>query len=143
MKIESILKRKNGTKISLGGIDYHFKPDEKGRHVANVTDQAHLAKLLSIPEGYRLVLDDEEHGKPQDTPVINIIQESELATDPEPGSEDTPEPQQSLNNAEIKSGNKDKHGRLQTLVDQFSERFGRVPHHAWNDERIKSELSEA
>lgn len=127
MKVESILKRKNGTKLSLGGVDYHFMPDDKGRHVAIVINEAHLAKLLSIPEGYRLVLDDEAHNQQEPAPVIIPA--------PEVPEQDKPD-------ASTQDG-KDKHGRSQTLVDNFLERFGRQPHHAWNDERIQSELKEA
>lgn len=53
MKIELKIKRKNGSRIELGEKVYHFKPDEKdpdGPHVAEVTEQAHIERLLAIPE---------------------------------------------------------------------------------------------
>lgn len=53
MQIESKIRRKNGTKALLDDTEYHFKPaKEGGPHVANVTDQAHIARFLSITEGY-------------------------------------------------------------------------------------------
>lgn len=56
MKIESILRRKNGTKTTLGLTTYHFAPtDTDPRHIAEVTDKAHIQRFLSIPEGFRLV----------------------------------------------------------------------------------------
>lgn len=58
MIIESIIKRDPPTEIELDGTVYKFKPDERGRHVADVTDKHHIARLLSIPEGYQLA-DDE------------------------------------------------------------------------------------
>ncbi|EBQ8762737.1 hypothetical protein BKM35_22140 [Salmonella enterica] len=137
MKVESILKRKDGTKLSLGGTDYHFKPDDQGRHVAIVKNQAHLAKLLSIPEGYRLVLDDEEHQEA--APVLNVIQEPAKVIPPVSVPENKPETDQPA----VQTADKDKHGRSLDLVSLFAERFGRQPHHAWNDERIQSELNEA
>lgn len=58
MKIESIIKRDPPTEIDLDGIVYKFQPDKHGRHVAEVTDKHHIARLLSISEGYQLA-DDE------------------------------------------------------------------------------------
>ncbi|UFM64240.1 hypothetical protein LOS78_01835 [Paracoccus sp. MA] len=53
MKIESILKRDGGTKVTLGTTRYHFKPDELDRHVAEVENPDHAKVFLGIPEGYR------------------------------------------------------------------------------------------
>ena len=53
MKIELTIRRKNGSKVELGGRTYHFKPDDKdpgGPHVAEVTEPAHVERLLAIPE---------------------------------------------------------------------------------------------
>ena len=58
MKIESILKRPNGTVVTLGETDYHFKPEAGGAHVAHVEDNAHIQTFLGIPEGYRIADDD-------------------------------------------------------------------------------------
>lgn len=52
MLIESIIKRQLGTKVTLRH-SYHFKPDQDGRHVAEVEDDADIAALLAIKEGYR------------------------------------------------------------------------------------------
>lgn len=59
MKIECILKREGGTHVELGGIDYHFKPQADGAHVADIKDRAHIGKFLAISEGY-LIYDPEE-----------------------------------------------------------------------------------
>lgn len=53
MLIECILRRTGGTHVDLGSAIYHFAPDEAGRHVADVTDDDHIDRLLAIPEGYR------------------------------------------------------------------------------------------
>lgn len=53
MKIQCLLKREGGTKIELGGTEYHFKLQEDGTHVAEVTEQSHINRLLSIKEAYR------------------------------------------------------------------------------------------
>lgn len=54
MLIESIIHRRNGTKITLDDTTYHFVEDEHGRHVAEVADENHISKLLGIREGFRL-----------------------------------------------------------------------------------------
>lgn len=53
MKIESIIRRDPFTKISFGKTVYEFRPDEQGRQVADVTQAAHIDRLLAIPEGFR------------------------------------------------------------------------------------------
>lgn len=55
MKIECILHRKGGTVVELPGKSYHFTPQEDGKHVAEVTIEAHIERFLSIPEAYRLL----------------------------------------------------------------------------------------
>lgn len=54
MFIECILRRDPPAVVVLGTTAYQFKPDSQGRHVCDVEDNAHLARLLSISEAYRL-----------------------------------------------------------------------------------------
>ena len=54
MKIECILKRPGGTKADIDGIEYHFAPQPDGAHVAEVKDNAHIQRFLSITEGYQI-----------------------------------------------------------------------------------------
>lgn len=56
MLIERILKDgPHGTRITLWGKRYFFEPvEEGGAHVAEVTDPAHIQRLLSITEGFRV-----------------------------------------------------------------------------------------
>lgn len=74
MKIESIIKRDPPTEIDLDGTVYKFKPDEHGRHVAEVTDKHHIARLLSISEGYQLA-DDEPLPKAVQTELDRELEE--------------------------------------------------------------------
>lgn len=55
MDIESIIRRKDGTHVTLGNIEYHFRPDPAydGAHVAAVEDPDHIGRFLGIREGYR------------------------------------------------------------------------------------------
>lgn len=64
MKIESIIKRKNGTKVEMDAPKrtYHFRPEEDNEtapHVATVDVQDHALALLRIKEGYRLAEGEE------------------------------------------------------------------------------------
>ena len=54
MLIECKLHREGGTKVQLNGKEYHFAPQPDGSHVAEVTDEDHIAQLLAIPEGYKI-----------------------------------------------------------------------------------------
>lgn len=55
MKIESLIRRAQGTKVELDDKTYHFKPTEADpRHLAEVGVESHAKRLLSITEGYAL-----------------------------------------------------------------------------------------
>lgn len=54
MKIESIIRRKNGTRVEMDDQVYHFKPTpEDVRHIADVSVAAHVKRFLAIPEGFQ------------------------------------------------------------------------------------------
>lgn len=60
MKIESLIKRKNGTQVQLEAPRrlYHFKPESgviSDPHVCDVEIESHAKALLKIREGFRLV----------------------------------------------------------------------------------------
>lgn len=65
LMIECIIRRPGGTQVPFGhnaanATVYHFKPengdlnDLSVPHVCEVTDQTHMARFLTITEGYRL-----------------------------------------------------------------------------------------
>lgn len=54
MKIECILHRDGGTRVQLGGTEYHFVPLDDGAHVADVENTDHQDRFLAISEAYRL-----------------------------------------------------------------------------------------
>lgn len=69
MKIESLIKRKNGTVIELDEHRYHFKPTATDpRHLADVTVKAHISCLLSITEGFQ-VADESIPSDPVEPPA--------------------------------------------------------------------------
>lgn len=47
MKIECKIRRNDGSTVVLGDKTYRFLPDESGRHVADVDDEAHIDILLA------------------------------------------------------------------------------------------------
>jgi hypothetical protein len=68
MKILLKIKREGGSKIDIDKITYHFKPNEKGHHVAEVKDAAHIKRFLSI-NGYHAYEGEEPEDEPE-TPVV-------------------------------------------------------------------------
>ena len=61
MRIECTLIRKNGTAVDIDGEAYHFKPSGKdSRHICDVKNRHHIARLLAIPEAYQIADDENE-----------------------------------------------------------------------------------
>jgi|LSQX01.1.fsa_nt_gb hypothetical protein len=98
--LELLIKRKNGTKVTIDGSTYHFKDIGNGKHVAEVTKQEHIKKLLAIPQ-YKIeedqVIDDEPSNDEnnivdgfEDDDVITINDDELDAVDEEP--EEQPKP---------------------------------------------------
>jgi len=83
MLIESHIRRKNGSKISLGKDVYHFSPDKEGRHVAEVKNEEHIARLLSITECYTKVGEDLVEPEVPEViePVLEMIPDEPSADD--------------------------------------------------------------
>ncbi|WP_202841963.1 hypothetical protein [Luteimonas saliphila] len=66
MKIQCLIRRAQGSQVSFDANDkwpaghYHFKPESDAPgapHVAEVTEEMHLHRLLSQPDVYRVVPD--------------------------------------------------------------------------------------
>lgn len=110
MKIECLLKREDGTRVTFDAwpneqfpdvtapdAEYHFKPvdrkNPRSPHVADVTNEHHAARLLSISTAYRF-FDDGSTGAgferpsvpaPQPraaAPVIVIVPDAASPADP-------------------------------------------------------------
>ncbi len=61
MLIQCKQERVGGSVIELPPKSkYHFKPNEEGHHVCEVTDKKHIDMLLSIPEGYHVYGEEPE-----------------------------------------------------------------------------------
>jgi hypothetical protein len=74
MLIESLLKRNNGTTVSMDGVTYHFAPDNliansAGIHVCLVDNPDHQARFLAITEGYREVMPEKPKAKVKSDPA--------------------------------------------------------------------------
>lgn len=54
MQIESKIRRKDGTRVTMDTTNYHFAPLADGAHVALVQNEAHQDRFLSITEGFRM-----------------------------------------------------------------------------------------
>jgi hypothetical protein len=161
MKIKCILLRQGGTHVELRGTNYHFAPQADGQHVAEVTDEAHIARFLSIPEAYRVVV---EAAPAAPTPVAAPISAPTAALNP--GVTDpallgvnaawTPPPvppqggeqgNGGSNGGSLESGDGDPvtdTSELRAmLAAQYKERFGRLPHGKWDAAKIDAELKKS
>lgn len=52
--MKCLLIRQGGTKIDLDGVNYHFKDDGLGNHVATIDNMKHVTRLAGIPEAYEI-----------------------------------------------------------------------------------------
>lgn len=123
MKIECILKRQGGTKAEIGGIEYHFAPQPDGAHVADVADNAHIQRFLSMPEGYRIY---EAAGK------------TEPVKAPEQTNPNDQAPEGDRNGDGVVDG---KDERI-ALAEAYKQKFGKAPHHKMTAESIRQKLAE-
>ncbi len=128
--IESLLKRKNGTTVRFGNSTYHFKPDDKGRHVATVTDESHVKALLAIPEGYALA---DGSKAPANTQPTN----------------DNGGQGQSGSTIGVRAGEGEGDGKdedpdsdLEKARAEYVAKFHKKPHHTWSVEVIRQKLAE-
>lgn len=121
MKIECKLKREGGTVIDIDGIDYTFVPQADGAHVAEVTKEAHIERLLGISDAYCIYRGkSSKAAAPAVTPEEPVVVTATEETDAEETDSDEPV----------------------SLKDAYKAKFGHLPHHKWSDETIKSKLAE-
>lgn len=72
MKIVCKIRREGGTKVKMpGGVEYHFKPDTDGEHIASVTDEKHIALFLRVSDAY--MSKGEVTPEPEDTTVADDL----------------------------------------------------------------------
>ncbi len=116
MKIKSIIEREDGHSVDLDGTVYEFNPPS---HVCEVEDKQHLARFLSIPEGYELVLDGDKPAKKAEPAPIKQPEETTV----------------SLLGSEVHPSVFEIHGKEYSLGDVVAlafQSFGTVPT-AWNE----------
>lgn len=58
MQIKSVIERAKGHRVDLDGVSYEFLPTGNPPYVADVKNEAHIARLLAIPEGYKVLIVD-------------------------------------------------------------------------------------
>lgn len=142
MKIESIIRREGGTTVTVGGVTYRFLPGNDGRHVAEVENESHAAKLLAITEGYRPVV--EVAKVPASTTVQPETVDTLAPAAAEPDADDEPEAQSEpeADPYDQKGGPDGNPNTLdrEEVARAYQARFGRRPHGKWTAERILAEL---
>ncbi|TNE66836.1 MAG: hypothetical protein EP336_09475 [Rhodobacteraceae bacterium] len=138
MLIERILKEPGGARITFkDGAAYHFKPRESdGAHVAEVTDEGHVSRLLAIREGYRVASGADLDVPPGQTIVETITGEAQTnVTGQEPQSSDGATAQEDNGALQPTMGavNNDDDPALEAQSDEklreiFEAEVGRKPH---------------
>jgi hypothetical protein len=146
MKIRSKLKRAGGTKIELGGKEYHFKPEDKALkpedpafmeadHVCEIEDADTVHRLVvGIREGYEPVDPDAEIPQPTKKAAQTITGTSSQKK--EPGAPII-----------IKNGD-DEEINLSALEPDALRAlakgtFGINVHYKWTDETVIAKIVEA
>ena len=83
MLIESKIRRKNGTTVTIGKDEYHFAPGDDGLHVCEVENPKHIQRFLSITEGYRIpgTVDDEPETETRTHEALEIEPDEEEGGD--------------------------------------------------------------
>lgn len=159
MKIECLLKRDGGSIVTLGSKSYHFAPDDAGRHVADVETEAHVERLLSITEGYRLVSGEAAKAPPATVTGLSTLapvsfpagipaddqhgaaaREAAIQTAKDKAAQYAQE-QEAAKAAAAKS-DPPKDDDLEAAKAAYIEKFGKKPHHAWSADVIRKKIAE-
>lgn len=168
MQIECKLKRDGGTKVDMGTAQYHFAPLADGAHVAEVENEKHIDRFLSISEAYRLYRAD--RAPEADAPIVllgsdefpasfeingktyalaDVIEQARVAVhltpevwnaQPEAARADMIEAELDKINASAPPVDED--ALRADLVAQFEAKFGKKPHHNAGIESIRAKLAE-
>lgn len=113
MLIRCKIKRPGGSRVTLGSERYHFQDRGDGLHVAEVTNDAHIERLLSIG-AYAVVEDAPEPAQePAQEPVVD-------------GEGEALAPAKDLD--------------LEALREAYTETFGKAPHPRMKAETIQDRL---
>lgn len=131
MKIQCRIKRQGGSHVTIGGKDYHFAPDDLGRHVTEVEDETHIARFLEIPE-YTEANDD------PDAPAVSVTQGQTLA--PQDTTQDT---EQGNTPSQEDSTTPSEDDELETARDEYEAYFGTKAHHAMKASTIRERIQQA
>lgn len=77
LPVQCLLIRGGGSVVDFTDASYHFRPENdplgKGRHIAVITNKAHMARLMAIPEAYELVDDEPAEPAPALTATAPLV----------------------------------------------------------------------
>lgn len=135
MKIVCKLKREGGTKATIGSETYHFVQNLKdfpgGEHVAEVSNNKHLARFLSISEAYCLPGGEEPEEKVPD------ITDDIVETDKDKEGNDSSVDEDGEDGA-FEEPNESMYSMMERdeLASLVEKRTGQPPHHRTGKERL-------
>lgn len=130
MLIEHTIKRAKGSKHTIGATTYDFQPNKDGAHVAEVKDDAHIKRFLSI-----------------DSFCIHGGKEKAPAPAKAPAPVAPPAPPAGTNDANTGDTGENTITPLEDmardeLVAIHQETFGKKPHHKWDEAKIIAAIRE-
>lgn len=145
MEIETTNLREGGSHHEIGGVDYHFKPNDKGRHVCFVTNQAHAKRFLTI-DGFEPYMGDDDDEGGDD--VIVIDDDEVVSADPGAEGDDDQVSEGDGGEAGEKTGAAAESADLSEMTDEdlaklHVETVGRPPHPNAKRETIEAKVKEA
>lgn len=125
-QVECKLIRDGGTFAEVGGVEYHFAPNQDGAHVCEIANEDHADVFLSIREAYRLY---RGASKANAGPAIEKQFESATAhfaasAPVEPELVIAPEPAAPVDEREA-------------LADEYEALYGKKPHHKTSIEKLR------
>lgn len=87
------IHRDGGTRASIDGKDYHFRPrpdlGATQSHVCAVAERSHVKRFLQITEGYELFLGEDDEDAPGD--VVAAVPDDAEAAEPAPEPDEAEE----------------------------------------------------
>lgn len=155
MKIQSILKRPVPPTIKLGATVYKFEANDKGDHVCDVTDAAHIRRLIvGIPEGYR------QYEKGEAIPAAPVETPAQAEVHPMVAAQQRAQEQRDAEMAKIAQAKAEADAKPIVISDGENEinlstmeldelkalaknSFGITVHHKWKEDTIRAKIVEA
>ncbi|PNW65649.1 UNVERIFIED_CONTAM: hypothetical protein BEN50_21750 [Euhalothece sp. KZN 001] len=134
MMIECTIRRKNGTRATIGSSVYDFLPDEAGRHVCYVENPQHIKRFLET-DAYRIADEAVSDDGGDDGDFETVAPDGE--DDGVDAQDDAGEGADAPGAAAIEDMD------IDALRARYTELLGRAPHPKATPETLRERIAEA